>query len=309
MNYLFLNGFHTPEAEEELKNSGNLPLVRELVFKFELRVLRKVQTGWMMCHKNGIVVGKATTVNNDEGKTEYQYFSPYFTKARGTDKKDKQTLHSTKLGALMGLLKKHNAILTEEEMEKKTLIPAIANSVFVAQRAQGSSYKRNDLQADVIHALLAHFFGENPNSLSLSVPIKECKDLFDKYNEADRVEAMKQQIVMDMFHKPFYIVGVDGFNDISIGKLKVTSTNYDKNDGLLTFETVEPYRRYSNVVESYPDIMPILTMVKVSYGNFSGRLAADCIPIVDEYNAPLSAAFSFDSSVSHYDSVFMVTPC
>jgi hypothetical protein len=44
MDYLFLNGFHTPEAEEALKNSPSLPLVRELVFKFDLRVLRNVLT-------------------------------------------------------------------------------------------------------------------------------------------------------------------------------------------------------------------------------------------------------------------------
>lgn len=246
MDYLFLKGFHTPEAEEELRNSGSLPLVRELVFKFELRVLRKVVDGWMMCHKNGIVVGKATTVNNDEGNTEYQYFSPYFTKARGTDKKDKQTLHSTKLGSLMGSLKKYKAIPTEVEMERKVFVHTIATSIELAQRSQGNSYKRGELGAEAIHALLAHFFGENPNSLGLSVPVKECKDLFDKYNEADRVEAMKKQLVMDMFHKPFYVVSADGFNDISVGKLKVTSGL--ENGGSITYEIIEPIRRYSNVI-------------------------------------------------------------
>jgi hypothetical protein len=303
MDYLFLNGFHTPEAEEELRNSGSLPLVRELVFKFDLRVLRKVSNGWMLCHKNGIVVGKATTVNTDEGKTEYQYYSPYFTKVRGTDKKDKQTLHSTKLGALMGSLKKHKAILTEVEMERKVFIPAIATSIDVAQRSQGNSYKRNELDAVAIHALLAHFFGENPNSLGLSVPVKECKDLFDKYNEADRVAAMKQQLIMDMFHKPFYVVSVDGFNDISVGKLRVTSGL--ENSG---YEIIEPVRRYSNVIESYPDIIPILTMTKLAYES-DRRLAGGYIPIIDTFNTALSAAFTYAGSLDSYTSVYMVTPC
>jgi hypothetical protein len=162
------------------------------------------------------------------------------------------------------------------------------------------------LDAVAIHALLAHFFGENPNSLGLSVPLKECKDLFDKYNEADRVEGMKKQLIMDMFHKPFYVVSVDGFDDISVGKLRVTSGL--ENGGSITYEIIEPLRRYSNVVEGYPDIIPILTMTKVTYER-DRKLAGGYIPVIDTFNTSLNAAFSYAGSLDGYTSVYMVTPC
>jgi hypothetical protein len=304
MDYLFLNGFHTPEIEEELKASSIYPLIREIVFKYELRVLKRMDSWWFLCHKNGTVLGKASTRMNDDNKLEYQYYSPYLLKARGSDSNDKHTARSTKISVLMASLKRLDAIPNQDTATRNKLLPALKNSMSIARRSLGNSNKHVNVSANTVHALLACFFNEDPNSLGLSISEKECKDLFDKLNEADRVRGMKEQLVMDLFYSPFYVVSVDGFNDVSVGKLKVTEIKGEEP----VYEIIEPLRRYKNIMEDYPALVPILTMVKVAYES-NVKLAGGYIPITDEYNAPLSATFSYDRALSSYDSIFMVTPC
>jgi len=308
MDYLFVNGFSTPEATAKLRDSDCYPLVRELVFKFDLRVLREVNKKWFMCHPNGVAVGKANVILNNEGKTEYQFYSPYFRKQRGSDENGKHTLSSVKLASLMTSIKKIDAIPKQEDHVAKFMQSAVGSAVENAKHSLGRNYKSHNLHTDTVHALLAHFFNENPNSLNLSIPLELCKETFDKLNEADRVRNMKEQLVIDTFHKPFYIVGVDGFNDFSVGKMRIIESTDHILSEVHGLEVIEPFRRYKNIVEDYPALMPILTMAKVTYEG-KASLAGGYVPIVETFDSGLSAAFTYTASIGHYNSIYMVTPC
>ena len=67
----FLDGYRDEEAYEVLKTSPVFPLVRELEFKYGLKVLRRTSIqgapAWQLAYPNGIAVCKVFT-NKDGGK-------------------------------------------------------------------------------------------------------------------------------------------------------------------------------------------------------------------------------------------------
>ena len=118
----FLEGFGTEEQLNELLHSDVLPLVRELQFKYGLKVMDKVvnvnypitdKDSYMMCYPNGIAVGKVWTTNkggtaNDQ--LEFCFRSPFYAKSRGQDHNDRETIRSTKLSSLMAVLKRQEVV-------------------------------------------------------------------------------------------------------------------------------------------------------------------------------------------------------
>lgn len=305
MSVMFYDGYYSEEAMTLLRSQDTFPLVRELVFKYGLKIVRNTQKGWLLCHpSNGIAVGKAYTRLNEEGKTEYCYTSPYFRKERGKSDEDRRTLRSIKISSLMTSIKKMDAIPSAQDMEhKKTSL--LTKPIQYMRRKLGNSNKHVDISPDTLHGLLAHYFGENPNSLGLSIDQNICKNLFDKFNQADIVRNMKTEKTTEFFCNPFYMVGVDEFGDYLIGKVKLgeleTSSKYD---------IVEPFKRYKNIEEDYPDLIPFMTMAKLVYENSGfGKEPKSSLPYVDEYNESLNAVFFYEGRATHYDHLYFVTPC
>lgn len=309
MNRYFLDGFGTDEEYDALVRSKVFPLVRELEFKYGLKVLRSVPVrdnwgdsllGYQLCNKYGIAIGKVWT-NSEGGKErnqlEYCYRSPYYSKERGATREDKETFRSIKVASLMAAINRVGAIPPADEMTTKKV--KLANDgIELMRRALGVSNKHSELQADDVHALLAHFFGENPNSLGLSIDVDKCKNLFDKYNEADRIRELKSREVERAFANPFFMIGIDEIGHFIVGKFKVKDNQY---------ETVEPFKRYKSY-EDVPEIVSFMTMAKVRYENSGGRLHYG-FPLVDLYDADLDMTFFYTNAPTHYDCLWMTTPC
>ena len=122
MSRYYLDGFGTEDELNELLASDVLPLVRELQFKYNLKVMGKVMNvgypqtdkdSYMMCYPNGLAVGKVWTTkvggtNNDQ--LEFCFRSPYYAKSRGQDHNDRETIRSTKLSSLMAVLKRQEVV-------------------------------------------------------------------------------------------------------------------------------------------------------------------------------------------------------
>jgi hypothetical protein len=197
------------------------------------------------------------------------------------------------------------AIPSPKDMEeKKTLL--LSKPVTYLKRSLGDSRKYADVPANTIHVLLAHYFGENPDSLGLSIDQDICKNLLDKFNKADKVKAMKREKATEFFCNPFYMIGADEFGDLMIGKVQLGPLDKETKE----YKMVEPFKRYKNIEEGYPELIPFMTMMKLVYETQDvSKEPKSNLPYVDRYDEALNAVFFYEGRATHYDHVYVVTPC
>ena len=307
MSRYILEGFGSDELEQSLKASRAFPLVRDLCHKFGLKVLAEVEMlggkqSFQLCLTNGMAVGKAFVRDidvNDSLTTEYCYRTPYYRKERGRNDDDKTTLRSTKVSSLIATIGRVKAIpdipkLLDKKMSK------LSDAIEIMERKMGSTYKStSELQADEIQALLCAFLGESPNGNHITIDTIKCKKVLDKYNEADRVRVKKLEEVDRFFRNPFYMIGADKFGHFIVGKVKITG---DKQ-----YDIVEPFKRYKDITER-DDLIPVMTMTKLAYEG-KQSMQNKYIPIVDMYDENLDAVFFYEGQATHYDYIWMATPC
>ena len=307
MSRYILEGFGSDELEQGLRDSRVFPLVRDLCYKFGLKVLAETdlagKQAFQLCLTNGMAVGKVFVRdidNNGSLATEYCYRTPYYRKERGSSEDDKTTLRSTKVSSLIATISRVKAIRSIDEMVAKKM-GKLSDAREIMERAMGSTHKStSELQADEIQALLCAFLGESPNGNHITIDTIKCKKVLDKYNEADRVRVKKLEEVGRFFHNPFYMIGADQFGHFIVGKVKVTG---DKQ-----YDIVEPFKRYKDITER-DDLIPVMTMTKLAHEGKAHRLQGGYIPIVDMYDENLDAVFFYANQATHYDYIWMATPC
>ena len=310
----FLDGYRDEALYDELKASDTFPLVRELEFKYGLKVFRKIAArpvqqyeniqAWMMCHKNGLAVGVAYTHNKggkDADQLEYCFRTPYFSKERGRSTDDKETMRSAKVSALMAAVKRYQVIPTTEGLVDRKL-GSFGSAKTILNRGLGDTNKRNDFTAGEMQVLLANLLGRNTDGNFLGTLQNKCIETLDKYEEADRLAQLKVDEANRLFTNPFYVVGIDEFKDFIIGAYKATDNTQED------FEVVIPLMRYRTYQE-VPDLIPIMTMIKLAYENMGESIVGGCLPLVDKYNESLDTVFFYDRGVDKYNHTFMVTPC
>ena len=306
MSRYILEGFGSDELEQGLKDSRVFPLVRDLCYKFGLKVLAETdlagKQAFQLCLTNGMAVGKAYVRDidvNDSLTTEYCYRSPYYRKERGRDEEDKTTLRSTKVSSLIATIGRVKAIPDIPKLLGKKM-GKLSDAIEIMERKMGSTHKStSELQADEIQALLCAFLGESPNGNHITIDTIKCKKVLDKYNEADRVRVKKLEEVDRFFRNPFYMIGADKFGHFIVGKVKIT--------GEKQYDIVEPFKRYKDITER-DDLIPVMTMTKLAYEG-KQSMQNKYIPIVDMYDENLDAVFFYESQATHYDYIWMATPC
>lgn len=306
MSRYILEGFGSDELEQGLRDSRVFPLVRDLCYKFGLKVLAETdlagKQAFQLCLTNGMAVGKVFVRdidNNGSLATEYCYRSPYYRKERGSSEDDKTTLRSTRVASLIATIGRVKAIRSIDEMVAKKM-GKLSDAIEIMERKMGSTYKStSELQADEIQALLCAFLGESPNGNHITIDTIKCKKVLDKYNEADRVRVKKLEEVDRFFRNPFYMIGADKFGHFIVGKVKITG---DKQ-----YDIVEPFKRYKDITER-DDLIPVMTMTKLAYEG-KQSMQNKYIPIVDMYDENLDAVFFYESQATHYDYIWMATPC
>ena len=303
MRYI-LDGFESEEFEQNLKASDVFPFIRDICHKFGVKVLCETPTSvgmaFQLCHTNGMAVGKAFTRMNGDNKLEYCYRTPYYKKERGRSDEDKETLHSTKVSSLMATISRVKAIPSITQLLDKKMTK-LSSAREIMEKAMGNTYKSlGELQADEIQALLCAFLGESPNGNHITIDTIKCKRVLDKYVEADRVAVKKLEEANRFFSNPFYMIGADQFGHFIVGKVKIVG---DKQ-----YEIVEQFKRYKDITER-DDLIPVMTMTKLSYEGKNHRMQNGYIPASDMYDENLDAVFFYERQATHYDYIWMATPC
>ena len=305
MSRYILAGFESEELEQSLRDSPVFPLVRDMCFKFGVKVLAEVDLGgsrpaFQLCLPNGMAVGKVYTYINKDNKLEYCYRTPYYKKDRGNSDEDKQTLRSTKVSSLMATISRVGAVIDVPKLLDKKM-GKLGDAKDIMEKAMGTSYKSSsEFAANEIQALLCAFLGETPSGNHLTIDTLKCKKVLDKYNEADRVANKKLEEVGRFFSNPFYMIGADSFGHFIVGKVKVT--------GEKQYEIVEPFKRYKDITER-DDLIPVMTMTKLAHEGKGHILHNGYIPVTDMYDENLDAVFFYHTQATHYDYIWMATPC
>ena len=79
--------------------------------------------------------------------------------------------------------------------------------------------------------------------------------------------------------------------------------------GKMEYEVIEDFKRVKTI-EEYPELLPLMTMMKVSYENKDGRkIGALNFPITDKYDEGLDAVFFYSAIPTDYEHAWMATPC
>jgi hypothetical protein len=314
----FLDGFGSEEELNELLASDTLPLVRELQFKYGLKVMGKVlntsypavdKDSYMMCYPNGIAVGKVWTtkvggVNNDQ--LEYCFRTPYYAKSRGQDQADRETIRSVKLSSLMATLKRQAVVRDRKSVTHEKVI-RVKNGVSNLRRAMGDSNKQISFTPDEVHAMLATLLGESTDGIPVALDLHKCKNILDIYKEADRIRDVKIEESKRFFKNPFYLIGIDDYKHLLIGKFKMNRISNEEHK--VEYDIIEDFKRVKTI-EEYPELVPLMTMMKVSYENVQCRkLGTLNFPLLDKYDEGLDAVFFYSSSPTNYEHAWMATPC
>lgn len=322
-NYIFA-GRETPELIDMLNNNKALPLVRELNFKYKMVVVDVVEgntpaknIGFVMALNEGVTAGvpigiafvRTTTEydknHNLEVKHEYAYHSEYISKARASSHDDRCTYKSIKLASLIATLKRQEAIPSPEIVFRR-MSGGIHDAIDVTKSKlrKGRSSKSVDVTGDQFHAMLRTVINGDPLPPSL---INICKTELDKLNTIDKNVAHTAAEIERMYGKSFYALGASkyrGMGDEVRNDLVLTVCRFVDNK----LEILKPVKHLKSLADA-PELIPVMTMLKVSIEDKQKELISDCIPLVAGFFEELEVAVDYRRYPSMYEYIWAITPC
>jgi len=258
-NYL-LGRRLTEEAERSLLSNPAMPLMRELNFKFGLKIWRLSSSRNIihMAHPSGMAV---CNIWHDGEK--FHYYSPFFKKSRGSDQTDKSTLSGKTVGLVTGLIKKYNALATEELLTAHHMNALASSRRMVDNSVKYQGKQVRDKDYDVVHALLERAVGENPNGPRYDLDVQECKRLLEEFDATDVARKLQKERTDEIYKSPLWAIGVyHGSSRAIVGKIlpKPTEVNFNH------FEVLQPFQLVFNLdelMEKFPELTPTILMTKV----------------------------------------------
>jgi hypothetical protein len=304
--------------ESVITNDNAFPLVREIAFKYGLKVFRtrtKEQYGYahvefVMSFSNGVPVCKVWAEKDSSGVL-YHYRSPYYQKERGRDSADRETLRSLKLSTLMGSLKK-NKVVPTLEYALRHVKDVWDSAIYTHSASFGSCHKdTGELTPDMIHALVRSYLGESPSTPNYILDRSICKKLLDKYNNVDKIRAERELAIEQAYGNPFYVIGADGAQTLIVAKIKrVMNKNTSPHGKEFEYEIVEDFKRVPNLDE-YPELLSITTMFKASTeGRFdSHHVYGGFIPRANQYYSDLDVSTVCRILPDDFNFAWMLIPC
>jgi len=314
MEQVIMKNMVTDELVSALEQAEVKNLIRDLAFTYGLKVIRvkhdarlpfftsKSNEFLMGYASNGMAVCKVWTDKSLDNKTQYCLRTPFAKKERGSDPADRETWHSVKISTLMGTIKRHEVLISPNELVTSHLKRRVDEAMAYQRDALGNSAKSsNELRADDIHALLLTVLGESPSAMGYHLDINKCKIVLDKYNQAHTIKLKKIEEESRFFGNPLYAIGADG-EDLVIGIIKRRVD--DKADKII-YEIHKQFERVRNL-DNYPDLIAPMTMAKIALED--KKLVSNIVPRHDGFSDSLDMAFTHGSEISEYFYQWAFTP-
>jgi hypothetical protein len=316
MNFVYKN-YLTPELEKTIVDSPNLhKFARELnhVFNLYAYAFTEYDNGnhhLYMCSGNGVHVCTIYMSNEyQDGKQipQFNYYSNWYSKARGSSDQDRKTLSSIKLSSLISTLKRHKVVPSTSDTHKtiKSIIGGLHTNMVNSIKSVG--YKSShDIDADIYHTMLKILLKCGDPSLLMRYDRSKLEAVLQKFDAVDKVAAEREVFIKERLHGgSLYGVCVGDHGDYLVAKFNV--------DEKLEAEVLE-INRVKSVKESYEQFIPILTMFKVAKETSVERQINVSnndgwhIPRTDSYDANLDVSSYYTRSGFDGNSTWVVFPC
>lgn len=263
---LILDVYASDELVDKIENSHAVKLIKELNFKYGLKVFkyyetRSNQTQFLMGYDSGMAlcsvwVDHYTSTNTNE----YNFVSPYYKKDRASAKADSNTIYSVKLSSLMSTLARNNVIMTE-----KGLIKEYADSWETGVAQLDSSFgdlrRHIPLSTNEFHQLLKGYLCKN--FILSEETLNKCKETLDNFNKLSKIEEEKFGEIERFFGREVYCVGFNKDKTMIVGSVKreVIKTN---NSSTKQWNVIKPFKPITSIDDTpYKDIIAPITMFKV----------------------------------------------
>ena len=259
-NYLFDRRL-TEEAQRNLLNNPAMPLMRELNFKYGLKVWHiddsTSRNKIHMAHPNGMAVCRIYYENE-----KFHYYSPFFKKSRGSDADNKSTLSGKSVGIVTGLIKKYDALISEQALVVHHMGALVGGKTMVERSVKQHHKQIGFSEYDTIHALLERAVGENPNGPRYELDVQVCKRLLSEFEATDAAKALSKERTDEMFGSPLWAVGVyAGSKRAIVGKVLASRNPVAKEVNVLKpFELVF---NLEELMEKFPELVPTILITKV----------------------------------------------
>lgn len=320
-DYIF-SGCESEELEQTILNNKALPLIRELAFKYKLKVLKTVRSNgvadggvnFVMTKSEGTVagfpIGEVSYVTERSYKlggemfTDYfSYYSPYFEKSRGRTERDRRTIKIQKLVSLMATLKRMDAIPDDIDIQN-VQVDSIRDGYRRVASKLGRVSRDTVLGVRDIEVLVKNIV----NGVPVTTDILEiCKRQLDIYEQADKIESDKTNELKRMFGTEFYAIGANRNGDMMLGTLRLEMDFTQYSPEREEFKLIKPFKRIKSI-EDAPEIIPIMTMLKVvSEGSDRDKLCG--IPSEGKFYPELDLVVDYYRYPDLYNFVWAVTPC
>lgn len=304
-----LEGYTSEATIDAVENSLAKKFIYELNHRFGVKVIDfgspnndNYSNIFRLTDSTGaFLVGRAWTEGRDKN-LDYNYRSPIVTKERGRTPRDKQTYYSSKLSTLMSTLNKNNVI----PKDTQDIINYHSHS-FRRARSEivdsfGARNKRDEFYTDEIHDMLKYIVGE---STSINF-LDKCKKVLDIYNNVDKIKLEVEYNANRFFVDGFYAVGVDMFNHIIIGELKMENGN--------TLKIVKPFERVRDF-SNHSHLQSVMLMQKVyheqqgKYDKFQANYFAPHTGYLKDLDLVQVEPYKYSSETYTHELSWILIPC
>lgn len=302
----YMSGIYSPELHYDPCMVKVLPLVRELNYKYGLKVSSKVTNGLgftrghdavLMSYPSGIHACAVWTQTEDD-KQKYFLYSPNICKSRGSDQDDRSTISGKTVGIVTGLLNKYSGIPPESARIKthlsvtNSMISMINGSVKRSVDKPNRYSLDDDQLAQLVYFTAHHLnIGENPNCAPPYVDRTMIQKFLDGYKHSKELEEERKDKVKEMFGKTLLMVGAyrlrtDGTYIHAVAG--VVKPNYLMPSGVtkIDFEVIKPFQPvsdFTDVIAKYPEAMTPLVLAKMRAEGRQRELKLDFFAVEDHY--------------------------
>lgn len=270
---------YSQELENLIASSPVLPLINELFYKYGLKVFQATSikdfykheyrtrieetplhdTGFYMT-LDGLPYCLAYVESNDDGELTYCFKTMNYIKERGRDDDDKRTLRSKKISSLIKSIDTKKGITPLEDFlgvdECQELRRTLENTI------RGDSYKRNNLDSDLIHNVLKAFMSKMSLDKFTREQISEIQNTLDDMDKVDNINLEKREKVLSFMNREIFMLGKSFLDGFVVSKVKI---NYNDDLTFNSLDIIEPFQRVLdiNTYTHKDEILPILTMWKL----------------------------------------------
>lgn len=319
MNFLYAN-YPTTEIEEFLNTDPCMnKFVRELHHTFGLTAYKLTNTKRIaLCNDKGIHIAEAYLdqgYDQNNNKTEeYCYYTPWYQKQRGRSDLDRRTLTSIKLSSLIANMKRNNVVPTSTHSLKifRDVLSDAKDNVRQSIPMKKSHKSSYDIDIEAYHKMLKIIL-DNQQDLVISLDKTALQKTLDDFNKVDEQRAERDKAVNDKFlSQEFYAICVDGFRDYLVAKMGISVVKDGNNEESFAAEVKEMKRVYS-LTESYPELVPLLTMHKVAREKSGDRVMENndnwLFFRVDRYDTDFDFNFVDSRRANQVSAQWLFIPC